>query len=311
MRISSSVLPSFFVFAITAATASAQLLQAPPDFVNWESPHVHPLEWSPAASRCWRSTRPDTRLEIFDASGALPVSSAAVPVGLDPVSVRARTADEAWVVNHVSDSDERSSSSRPAASWRDAEATEDEPRDVVFAARPPAWAPARGQHRPLFELSQLSPASPARVGDLRRESPRALAPCPPTGARSTSRSHASGNARRCSAAARPTTVIGFPPNVVSAAEQALRRSQSAARTRRHLRSSRSDAGQPRPPPGRPDRHARTPPASGWTTTTASGPTLVSGVNAPQSGRAVGMGPAPTTIVAVIDAATWDWLRPAI
>ena len=72
-------------------------------FVNWESPHVSPLDMTPNGSRLLAVNTPDNRLEIFDVSGAGLSHVASVPVGVDPVSVRARTNTEAWVVNHISD----------------------------------------------------------------------------------------------------------------------------------------------------------------------------------------------------------------
>jgi Asp-tRNA(Asn)/Glu-tRNA(Gln) amidotransferase A subunit family amidase len=43
-------------------------------------------------------------LDVFNISGASPVLIGSIPVGLDPVSVRAFDANQAWVVNHISDS---------------------------------------------------------------------------------------------------------------------------------------------------------------------------------------------------------------
>ena len=73
-------------------------------FVNFETPHVHPLELTPNRTRLLAVNTPDSRLEVFDVRGAAPVSIGSVPVGLDPVTVRARNDNEAWVINHVSDS---------------------------------------------------------------------------------------------------------------------------------------------------------------------------------------------------------------
>jgi len=76
----------------------------PSAFVNWETPHVHPLDLTPDGTMLLAVNTPDAGLEILDVTGATPVAVGRVGVGLDPVSVRARTSDEAWVVNHVSDS---------------------------------------------------------------------------------------------------------------------------------------------------------------------------------------------------------------
>ena len=58
----------------------------------------------------------------------------AVPVGVDPVSVRWRTANELWVVNQISDSvSVIDVNARLVTRTLD---TEDEPADVVFAGIP-------------------------------------------------------------------------------------------------------------------------------------------------------------------------------
>jgi hypothetical protein len=73
-----------------AATTARGLAQNPAGFVNWESPHVHPLELTPDGSRLLAVNTPDARIEVFDASGAALVFLGSIPVGVDPVSVRAR-----------------------------------------------------------------------------------------------------------------------------------------------------------------------------------------------------------------------------
>ena len=77
---------------------------------------------------------PDARLEWFDVSSGTPVSIGAVPVGLDPVSVRFHTANEVWVVNQISDSISvvDLDGMRIVATL----ATLDAPADVVFAGTP-------------------------------------------------------------------------------------------------------------------------------------------------------------------------------
>src|SRR5439155_4806353 len=73
-------------------------------FVNFETPPVHPLALSPDGSRLAVCNLPDARLELFDLNSGMPVPSGNVLVGVDPVTVRFRTADEVWVVNQISDS---------------------------------------------------------------------------------------------------------------------------------------------------------------------------------------------------------------
>ena len=72
--------------------------------VNWETPHVSPLAMTADGLRLLAVNTPDNRLQVFDLTWGNPVALADIPVGLDPVSVRARSNTEAWVVNHVSDS---------------------------------------------------------------------------------------------------------------------------------------------------------------------------------------------------------------
>src|SRR4029077_19286239 len=73
-------------------------------FINFETAPVHPLALSPDSTRLAVCNLADGRLELFDVTSGSPVPLGSVPVGIDPVSVRFRTATEAWVVNHISDS---------------------------------------------------------------------------------------------------------------------------------------------------------------------------------------------------------------
>src|SRR5262245_41997602 len=100
-------------------------------FVNWESPHVSPLDLTPDGSRLLAVNTADDRLEVFAVTAAGLVHLGSVPAGLDPVSVRARTSTEAWVVNHISDSVSVVSlvSMNVVATLHPG----DEPADVVFA----------------------------------------------------------------------------------------------------------------------------------------------------------------------------------
>ncbi len=101
-------------------------------FVNWETPHVHPLAMTPDGQHLLAVNTPDNRLEVFTiGDDRLPVWIGSIPVGLDPVSVRVRGNDEAWVVNHVSDS--ISIVSLSSFNVIKTVKTLDEPCDVVFA----------------------------------------------------------------------------------------------------------------------------------------------------------------------------------
>ncbi|MBL8856933.1 MAG: YncE family protein [Planctomycetes bacterium] len=142
-------------------------------FVNWENAHVHPLEMTPDGSRLLAVNTADDRLEVFSTSGAQLVRLASIPVGIDPVSVRARTNDEVWVVNHISDS--VSIVSLSAGNVVATIKTDDEPDDVVFAGSPQRAFVSCSQANKVqvFDPAALATA-PVSV-PLLGEDPRALA----------------------------------------------------------------------------------------------------------------------------------------
>ncbi|MFP6582383.1 MAG: beta-propeller fold lactonase family protein, partial [Candidatus Hydrogenedentota bacterium] len=80
-------------------------LPDPGAFVNYETPHVHPLDISPDGNTLAVVNTPDGYVELFsiDGSGSLTHSNS-IKVGIDPVTARWRNNSELWVVNHISDS---------------------------------------------------------------------------------------------------------------------------------------------------------------------------------------------------------------
>ncbi len=139
--------------ALGGIPGSARAQQA---FTTFESGQVRPLALAQDGSRLFAVNTPDARLEIFRIGPAGIAPEASVPVGLEPVSVAARTATEVWVVNHLSDSvsivDVGSVPPRVVRTLL----VGDEPRDIVFAgplvsgARSRAFITAahRGHARP-------------------------------------------------------------------------------------------------------------------------------------------------------------------
>src|SRR5207249_2202926 len=105
-----------------------------PDFVHFESSHVHPLAITPDGTRLLVVNTPDDRLSVFDLTGPAPVRIAEIPVGLEPVSVAAFGNGEAWVVNQLSD--DVSVIDLAALHTRATLRVGDEPGDVVFAGNP-------------------------------------------------------------------------------------------------------------------------------------------------------------------------------
>lgn len=129
------------------------------DYSLFESGPVRPLALSPDGRRLFVTNIPDNRLEIFNVEedGLKPAGS--VAVGLEPVAVAARTNNEVWVVNHLSDSVSIVRLGTGGARVISTLLVGDEPRDIVFAGpqRQRAFITAahRGQNHPSFSPSDL------------------------------------------------------------------------------------------------------------------------------------------------------------
>jgi DNA-binding beta-propeller fold protein YncE len=78
----------------------------PPSFLSFESGPVRPLALSPDGTKLFVANTPDNQLEVFDVDAVtgLLTRAGTVQVGMEPVAVAARSNDEVWVVNHLSDS---------------------------------------------------------------------------------------------------------------------------------------------------------------------------------------------------------------
>jgi len=147
--------------AATAATAQVR-------FVEFESGHVRPLTLSPDGSQLFVVNTPDNTLEIFDVGAGGLSFAAAVPVGLEPVAVAARSNGEVWVVNHLSDSVSIVDLSGPVPMVSRTLLVGDEPRDIVFAGttgdRAFITTAHRGQHRTHSSIAGVfggsNPADP-------------------------------------------------------------------------------------------------------------------------------------------------------
>src|SRR5262245_16749841 len=73
-------------------------------FTLFESGQVRPLAMTPDGKLLLVTNTPDNRLEVFRILKSGLQHRASIPVGLEPVAVAARSDDEVWVVNHLSDS---------------------------------------------------------------------------------------------------------------------------------------------------------------------------------------------------------------
>ena len=172
---------------------------AAPSTTIFESGQVRPLALSPSGRLLYAVNTPDSRLEIFAVRQRGLEHRASVPVGLEPVAVAARSEDEVWVVNHLSDS--VSVVDVSDGGWRGRVVRTllvgDEPRDIVFAgpgrARAFVTTAHRGQNNPrdpqlttpgvgradvwVFDAHSAGPSAgqPLSVLTLFTDTPRALA----------------------------------------------------------------------------------------------------------------------------------------
>jgi DNA-binding beta-propeller fold protein YncE len=147
--------------ALLGALMTLSLIQvgraAPPAFIEFESGHVRPLAMSPDGTRLFAVNTPNNTLDVFDITGSGMSLVARVPVGMEPVAVAARSNQEVWVVNHLSDSVSVVSLTGVPHVVRTL-LVGDEPRDIVFAGNPARafiTTAHRGQHRTHASIADV------------------------------------------------------------------------------------------------------------------------------------------------------------
>ena len=143
---------ALFSIVFSSATALA-------GYTNFESAHVHPI--AVAGDRLLVVNTPDARLEVFDIEldGSL-THATSIQVGLEPVTVVARTSTEAWVVNNLSDTVsvvDLGAGMGSGAVVRTLD-TGDEPTDVVFNATHAFVAVSQEDAVKRFNLGNLDAA---------------------------------------------------------------------------------------------------------------------------------------------------------
>ena len=188
-----SILP---ILTLSAWSADAS---ADPSFTAFESGQVRPLALSPSGKLLYAVNTPDHRLEVFRVTQGGLEHRSSIAVGLEPVAVAARSEEEVWVVNHLSDSvsvvrvDQGGHSGHVARTLL----VGDEPRDIVFAGsglgRAFVTTAHRGQNSPVdpqlttpgvgradvWVLDALGGSqSPVAIVTLFADTPRALAVSP-------------------------------------------------------------------------------------------------------------------------------------
>jgi YVTN family beta-propeller protein len=166
-------MPRVQIVTVVGVLLITGVVQAQNSFVNFETPPLHPLEMTPDGSKLLLANTADAKLEIFSLASGTPVWSASIPVGLDPVTVRARSNTEAWVVNHISDS--ISVVDLSSLNVVGTIATGDEPWDVVFAGSPQkAFVSVAGLNQ-VRVYDPLNRSAPPTIVPIAGHQPRALA----------------------------------------------------------------------------------------------------------------------------------------
>ncbi len=139
---------------------------APGSVAVFESGPVRPILLSADGQRLYVVNAPASCLEIYAVEGDGLRIVSTVAVGLEPVAIAERNANEVWVVNHLSDS---VSVVRLDGTPRVLRTllVGDEPRDIVFAGanRDRAFIAAanRGQNRPGFTSRSLTAPGTGRA----------------------------------------------------------------------------------------------------------------------------------------------------
>jgi DNA-binding beta-propeller fold protein YncE len=147
---------AFCSILIIMSSGGALMGRAAENFMHFEARHCHPIEFTPDGAKLLAVNAPEGRLSVFSTdSREIPLLISEIPVGLEPVTVRARTNDEAWVVNEVSDSVSiiNLSSGTVVATL----STPDEPADVVFAAGKAFITCARSNKILIFDALTRTP----------------------------------------------------------------------------------------------------------------------------------------------------------
>ncbi|MCB1096499.1 MAG: YncE family protein [Verrucomicrobiae bacterium] len=143
-----SILLRFRLSLLISAMATAITAGGEEPFIQFEGRQTHPVRISADGGKLFALNTPGHRLSVFDITGT-PILTAEIPVGLEPVSIAERTADEVWIVNEVSDSVSIVSLSRGAVIGH--LDVPDEPADVAFAGGKAFVSCARNRRIAVFD----------------------------------------------------------------------------------------------------------------------------------------------------------------
>src|ERR1700719_4554415 len=173
MSIKKTVLSVFFG-ALAIGTIAAQV--PPSAFVNFEGAQTNPIRISADGTRLFAVNTPNGTVSVFDlTTPASPALIAAIPVGIEPVSVNVNPNvpgnNELWVTNQISNSVSVVSVSKGIVT--DTIYAKAEPADVVFTPNGLAWVSvARGN---MVNAYNVSTHALSKSVALQGEEPRALA----------------------------------------------------------------------------------------------------------------------------------------
>ncbi len=162
----------YLLFLLSSTVAT--LVTGQTAFQHAEARHTHPIALTPDGTRLLAVDSVNARLSVFDVTGGnAPVRIADIPTGLEPVSVRARTNDEVWVVNELGDS--VSVISLTGGVVLATLSASDEPADVVFAQGKAFVTCARSNSLRIFDATSRALLTTLPLEGLY---PRALAASP-------------------------------------------------------------------------------------------------------------------------------------
>jgi DNA-binding beta-propeller fold protein YncE len=125
---------------------------------SFEFPLVHPHEITPDGRRTLRLDTSKGTLEIRYVDGSVVKRSAVVKVGMQPVSVRAVSGHEAWVVDPIADS--ISIVDLDSATVIGTLQTAPQPTDVLFSGSPSRAYVTVAQGRELLVFDPVVPDKP-------------------------------------------------------------------------------------------------------------------------------------------------------
>lgn len=198
LRVLLTILLSISLAWIVTATAQAEVDKE--SFVTFESGQVRPLAKSEDGKYVYAVNTPDNRLEIFRVTRHGLKNIGSILVGLEPVAVAVR-GNEAWVVNHLSDSISIVEVGSDPLRVKRTLLVGDEPRDIVFAGEDGKYAfittAHRGQNVPfdpqlttpgvgradvwVFDAEKIAESEsdePVNIINLFTDTPRALSTSP-------------------------------------------------------------------------------------------------------------------------------------